>query len=59
MNNVNFEGKNSVNDNIVLNVFVICQKLRHVQVSFFKFHSRMYSLTFRVIPNAIDFKVMF
>ena len=31
MNNTDFE-KLSVNDNIVLDVFIICQKLRHVQV---------------------------
>ena len=32
MNNAEFEGKKKVNDNIVLDVFIICQKLRHVQV---------------------------
>ena len=31
MNIVDFE-KKLVNDNIVLDVFIICQKLRHVQV---------------------------
>ena len=31
MNNAYFE-KKLVNDNIVLDVFIICQKLRHVQV---------------------------
>ena len=31
MNNTYFEN-NLVNDNIVLDVFIICQKLRHVQV---------------------------
>jgi hypothetical protein len=33
MNNVHFgERKKKVNDNIVPDVFIICQKLRHVQV---------------------------
>ena len=31
MNNANFE-KNLVNDNIVLDMFIICQKLQHSQV---------------------------
>ena len=32
MNNSDFGGKNVVNDNIMLDIFIICQKLRHVQV---------------------------
>ena len=33
MNNANFERKKKlVNDNIVLDVFIICHKLRYVQV---------------------------
>ena len=31
MNNVDFE-KNLLHDNIVLDMFIICQKLRHTQV---------------------------
>ena len=31
MNNADFE-KKIVNDNIVLNVFITCQKVRHVQI---------------------------
>jgi len=37
MNNVDFEEKKNnkkVNDNIVLDVFIICRKLRHVQSNF-------------------------
>ena len=30
MNNVDFEEKKLVNDNIVLDVLIICQKLRHI-----------------------------
>ena len=33
MNNADFEGKKKlINDNIVLDVFIVCQKLQHVQV---------------------------
>ena len=32
MNNADFEEKKLVNYNIVLDMFIICQKLRHVQV---------------------------
>ena len=32
MNNADIEKNKLVNDNIVLDVFIICQKLRHVQV---------------------------
>ena len=31
MNNAHF-GEKKVNDNIVLDVFIVCQKLRHVQL---------------------------
>ena len=32
MNSVDFEKKKVVNHNIVLYVFIICKKLRHIQV---------------------------
>ena len=32
VNNADFEKKKLVNDNIELDMFIICQKLRHVQV---------------------------
>ena len=37
MNNADFE-KKIVNDNIVLDVFIICQKLRYIHSDFLKFH---------------------
>ena len=30
MNNADFEEKKLVNENIVLDLFIICQKLRHI-----------------------------
>ena len=33
VNNADFGEKKLVNDNIVLHVFIICQKLRHLQVN--------------------------
>ena len=34
MNNAEFEKKKNVNDNIVLDVFIICQKLRQVNLKY-------------------------
>ena len=49
MNNADF-GK-LVNDNIVLDVFIICQKLLHVQV--IKKIPYSYFYTFKVIPQTV------
>ena len=45
--------KIEINDNIVLDVFIICQKLRHVQV-IKKYRTRTYTQTIKVIPKSIQ-----
>ena len=42
MNNEDFEKKKEVNDNIVLDVFITCQKLRQVKI-IKKYRTRTYS----------------
>ena len=52
MNNADFEGGKVVNDNIVQDVFIICQTLRLVQV--IEKLPSSYSQTFKVIDQSVQ-----